>query len=135
MNLEKLRGKIIDKLNEYGVKIFSKYETEEDGGYCILCETLIIFLDSSGEEVSVSFRADTRPDESALFILIIQECVEKIENISVMESYIFDKNGVIKTGEAAYKFIGTMIESEIQRKIKTKKFFEDVLMNADCFEC
>jgi len=135
MKLEKLKKKIIDKLIEYDIKIFSKYETEEDGGFCIMCEKILIFLDPKSDDVSISFRIDTNPDESALFVLIIQECVEDIKNISIMESYVFDKNGVIITGEDAQKYVGEKVVSEVQKKIMTKKFFEDVLMNAECFEC
>jgi hypothetical protein len=113
--------KVVNKMNEYGLKIFEKH-TSDDGEVIIYSTDMILFIDDMKKKINVSFQATTKPETSATLALIIGQVENSL--ITVMEAFIFDQNNNFISGEEAYKLIDSVNENKILRKFKEEQVYE-----------
>jgi len=133
--LKRYRKKVLEKLSEYGFGLISKYETE-DQGYCFMTNDMIIFLDEDDNSLAVTFQADSKPEDAATRILILNE-IEDISEISVMESFIYDKDNKFISGSKAHDIVKDGIIMEAFTKLAQQQTYIEILKdkNIECFEC
>ena len=124
---------VLKKINEYGFALFSDYKTE-DRGHCFVVEDMMVFLDEDDNSISVTFQADCKPEKSAMKTLILSE-IEGVTDISIMESFIYDKENNFISGEDAHILLkDEIILHAFQRAAKSHAYSE-ILQNIKCFEC
>jgi hypothetical protein len=127
-----LAKSVQDKLLEYGIEVYSEYETESKS-YALLYPEMAIVVDKE-ETVTISFHAMTRPDVAALNVLIIKE-IDQTINIKITDSFIFDTNKKIYCGEEAYKAIERSIGEKAIMEHEKEMAYTQALEQADCFKC
>lgn len=127
-----LRDLVIDKLDQYGIGIVNNYEINKD--YAITTEEMNIFVNDDEKSVSISFYATTVPENVARYVLIIYE-IDEIEDIYVMDSYIFDNKNNMIIGEQAHTIanesLGTMAVTDFLRQ----QTYIETLKKAKCYTC
>lgn len=125
---------VINKLEEYGVEINSKYEGDNNE-YVVVSENMVIMINKENNTISISFFAGTRPDDSANAVLILQE-IKKLKNITVMESYALIDNKKIVQGEEAYEVLRSSITREAVKQHALENIYKELLINCEnCPEC
>lgn len=125
---------VINKLEEYGIGINSKYEGDNNE-YVVVAENMVIMINKENNTLSISFFAGTHPDDSANAVLILLE-IKKLRDITIMESYalIDDKN--IVQGEEAYELLRTSISREAVKQHALENIYKELLINCEnCPEC
>ena len=129
-----LISNVINKLEEYGVGINSKYEGDNNE-YVIVAENMVVMIYKEKNEISISFFVGTRPDDSANAILILQEIVE-LKDINIMESYALINDKEIVQGEEAYEIFKNNISREAVKDHVLQNIYKELLMNCEnCPEC
>jgi len=124
---------IIDKLSEYGMALYTDYPTE-DKGHCFMTKGMILFLDEEDDSLSVTFQADSKPEDVASNILILNE-IEDVTDISIMESFIYDKNNDFITGNEAHRVVRNILIEDAFRKVATHQAYNEILLNMPAHEC
>lgn len=131
--LKVTKESVIEKLGEYGYALFSDYPTE-DQGYCFQTRDMIIFLDEVDDSLAVTFQATVRPEDSASRVLILSE-IEHVSDISVMESFIYDKDNNFVSGKKAHDSVKYTIIYDAFREVAKQKTYNEILENVKGFEC
>ena len=124
---------VINKLNEYGLGLFSDYKTE-DQGHCFISKGMIIFLDEEDDSLAVTFQADSKPEDVANHLLILNE-IEDLSEISVMESFIYDKDNKFISGEKAHEIVKNDIILKVFREVSKQQTYNEILKSVECFNC
>ena len=63
------------KLNEYGYKIYKITETSYNQEFCIMAESVMIFVNESEKTLTLSFECTLEPEKVAQRIMVINEIV------------------------------------------------------------
>ena len=124
---------VIDKLTEYGMALYNDYATE-DQGHCFMTEKMIIFLDEEDDSISITFQADTKPEDVASNILILKE-IENVSQFFVMESFIYDKNHNFVSGSQAHKIVRESFIESAFRKAAEQQTYSEILNQVKGYEC
>jgi hypothetical protein len=124
---------IINKIAEYGLLLSSDYPTD-DNAHCFIVEGMIIFLDHKNDSLSITFQADSKPEDVASNLLILCE-VDGIEDISIMESYMYDKDGNFITGEDAHNLVKDSLVAKAFKKVAKQTVYTEILNKVNCFNC
>lgn len=119
------------KLDEYGMEIYNDHLVEETE-HVFYVENMILFVDTIEENIGVSFQASTRPEKVANMMLILNE-LEK--EISVMDSFIYDKNSRCLTGSEAFELIENTKKSNVLQEFLKDQTYQSILMSNKCHEC
>jgi hypothetical protein len=114
--MSKVVDKIISKLEEYGIEIYHHYSLDKN--YYFLVEEMIICLEEE-ENLSISFKATTKPEVVANNILLLQEIKEVNKDFSIAESFIYNEKGEFLMGDKSHK--------EVEKSIGNEKVKEYVL--------
>ena len=124
---------VIKKLTEYGMALYTDYPTQ-DQGHCFITKEMIIFLDEDDDSLAITFQADSKPEDVASNVLILNE-IDRVTDISIMESFIYDKDNKFISGNDAHELVNnTIIETAFQKIAKQQAYFA-ILQNAECYEC
>lgn len=98
--------KFFDQVTEvfegYGFQISASYQVGDTKKYYIHMRECVLHIDEKDKSVDVSFNLNTLPDEVAKITLIIND-LKYLKNISIMDSYFFNKNGELSSGIDAIK--------------------------------
>jgi len=124
---------IVEKLTEYGMALYTDYPTQ-DQGHCFITKNMIIFLDEDDNSLSITFQADSKPEDVASNLLILNE-IDQLSDISVMESFIYDKNNNFISGNEAHEIVKNSIVETAYQKIVKQQAYLTLLHNSKCFEC
>ena len=125
--------KIEKKLLEYGFDIYDKYKVEGTQ-FLFLVNDMVIFVDEETDETSISFQATTKPDVVANNILILKE-IPELDNIFIMDSFIFNDKKEMIRGDKAFKLIEESIGNQAVDEYIKELTYASVLKNAECHEC
>ncbi len=125
--------KIVDKLTEYGLGLHNDYQTE-DQGHCFMAKGMIIFLDNDDDSLAVTFQADSKPEDVAANLLILHE-IDEITDISVMESFIYDKDNKFISGNEAHEIVKGNIVLNAFQKVAKHQAYAEILRSAKGYEC
>jgi len=125
--------KIVDKLTEYGMALYTDYPTK-DQGHCFMVRDMIIFLDEEDDSLSITFQADSKPEEVASNLMILNE-IDEVSEISIMESFIYDKNNNFVSGNEAHNIVKSSLIEDAFKKVATHQAYNEILHNMKCFEC
>ena len=124
---------IIDKLSEYGMALYTDYPTQ-DQGHCFITKGMILFLDQEDDSISITFQADSKPEDVASNVMILNE-IDDVSEISIMESFIYDKNNKFITGNEAHNIVKSSLVEDAFRKVATHQAYNEILMNMPAHEC
>lgn len=124
---------IIDKLAEYGMALYTDYPTK-DQGHCFITKDMILFLDEEDDSLAITFQADSKPESVASNLLILHE-INKLSDISVMESFIYDNNNNFISGSEAHEIVKGNIIQDAFKKVAEQQMYIAILQNAQCSEC
>lgn len=125
--------KIEKKLLEYGFDIYDQYKVEDEQ-WLFLVTDMVIFVDINTGETNVSFQATTKPDIVANNILILKE-IPELDDLRVMDSFIFNDYKQMIRGEEAFELIQSSIENKAVEKYVKELSYASLLNNSDCHEC
>jgi len=128
-----LLTKIEKKLLEYGFDIYDQYKVEDEQ-WLFLVTDMVIFVDINTGETNISFQATTKPDTVANNILILKE-IPDLDDLRVMDSFIFNDNKQMIKGDEAFKLIQSSIENKAVEKYVKGLTYASLLNNSDCHEC
>ena len=124
---------IVDKLSEYGMAIYTDYPTE-DQGHCFMVRDMIIFLDEEDDSLAITFQADSKPEDVASNLMILNE-IEGVTEISIMESFIYDRNNKFVSGNEAHIIVRSALIEDAFKKVATHQAYNQILATMPCFEC
>jgi len=124
---------VVEKLSEYGFVLFNDYPTE-DQGHCFVTKGMIIFLDEEDDSIAITFQADSKPEDVASSLLMINE-IENIADISVMESFIYDKDNKFICGNEAHDIVKGNIILLAFKELAKQQTYSELLKNAEGFNC
>ena len=125
--------KVKDKLEEYGIEIYSDYALS-DNEYVFMVEKMAVFINEEGHALGVSFHAETRPETAGNYTLILKE-IPDIEKIEVMESFIVDKDNKFISGQKAFDMIQQKMIKQVTSEIAKEYSYSELLMTDKCFHC
>lgn len=94
--MKNLRDKIIDKLKEYDVEVFSEFKSDDET--IILATNISLAL--KGKDILVNFHIDSKPCYAARLLMIIQE-IKEIKEITIGDDFLFDEEGKFLDGQEA----------------------------------
>ncbi len=126
-------AKIVDKLTEYGLGLHTDYPTE-DQGHCFMVKGMILFLDEDDDTLAVTFQADAKPEDVAANVLILHE-IDEVTEISVMESFIYDKDNKFISGNKAHEIVKGNIVLNAFQKVAKHQAYNEILQSAKGYEC
>ena len=129
MNLVK---KTKEKLDEYGIKMFTDYVVDDEKQHVIYADHMILFVGKEDKTISISFQATTRPDVAGNLTLIINEIGAKMV---VMESFIYDSNEQFISGDKAFDIIKKTQEMKTYQEYRKQQIYQQLLESSECFEC
>jgi len=124
---------VIKKLSEYGFGLFTDYPTE-DQGHCFITTGMMIFLDEEDDSIAVTFQADSKPEDVASSLLMINE-IENITELSVMESFIYDKNNKFISGSEAHDIVKGDIILRAFKELAKQETYTEILKNVEGYNC
>lgn len=125
--------KVQDKLDEYGLTIYSDYELEEEKDqHLFITKHAVIFVRNKDENIGISFQVVTKPERAATLTLIIREIGYPVY---IMESFIFDQNQQFVSGEAAYELIQNVNKKTVLNQFKKEQTYKEYLRNVEGYSC
>jgi len=124
---------IVDKLTEYGMALYTDYPTK-DQGHCFMVKDMIIFLDEEDDSISITFQADSKPEDVASNLMILHE-IDGVAEISIMESFIYDKNNNFISGSEAHTIVRSSLIEDAFQKVARHQAYNEILTGMKCFEC
>ena len=124
---------IIDKLTEYGMALYTDYPTE-DQGHCFMTKGMIVFLDEEDDSLSITFQADSKPEDVASSLMVLNE-IDDVSDISIMESFIYDKENNFITGSEAHNVVRSSLIEDAFKKVATHQAYNEILLTMPCFKC
>lgn len=125
--------KVANKFKEYGMKLFTDYPVEKNE-HCFMVDNMIVYLDQIDDTLAVSFHASAKPEEVANNMMILNE-IDGLNDIFVMESFVYDLNDKFLSGEDAHSLVRRSIQNEALKKFATRQTYIEVLTKAKCHEC
>lgn len=126
-------SKVVDKFNEYGMRMFTDYPTTKNE-HCFMVENMIVYLDKKDNTLAVSFLASSKPEVVANNLMVLNE-IDDVDDIFIMESFVYDKNDKFVSGEDAHTIVKKSIELEALKEFTKRQAYTEVLVKANCFEC
>ena len=124
---------VVKKFEEYGMKLFTDYPTPENQ-HCFMVDNMIVYLDKNDNSIAVSFLASSKPEEVANNMMILKE-IEGLDDIYVMESFVYDMNDKFVSGDEAHKIVRESIQHEALKEFAKRQTYIEVLSKAKCFDC
>jgi hypothetical protein len=124
--------KIEQKLDEYDIPIFDKYENEANE-QIIIAEDMIILVKDK-DHVGVAFHASTKPEISAANIGILYS-IKDIKKLAVMESFVLTKNEELISGDEAHRILKETMELNTIKDFETEKYYKMLLMSTKGHQC
>lgn len=122
------------KLNQYGLMIYNKYFLEEGNNeYIFILENAVVLVKENENTLGIAFQVTTKPETAATLTLILKEI--KCKEVFVMESFIFDYNNLMISGDDAYKLVKKTKENNIREKVLQEQVYINVLQNSKCYHC
>jgi len=123
------------KLNEYGYKIYQLNETSDKNQFCLMTESMMIFIDEKERSLTLSFEYTLEPEKVGQNIMIINE-IDQVKFIYISESYMFDDlNKRYVVGSKAKELVFKLRKNLILREITEQQLYRNVLMTHKCHEC
>jgi hypothetical protein len=126
-------NEVVKKFKEYGMELFTDYQTKKNE-HCFMVENMIVYLDKDDNTIAVSFHASAKPEEVAANMMILNE-IDNLNNIYVMDSFVYDLNEKFLSGDDAHKLVKESIEHEALREFTKRQAYIEVLGKAKCFDC
>lgn len=124
---------IVEKLSEYGMALYTDYPTK-DQGHCFMTKGMVLFLDEEDDSIAITFQADSKPEDVASNLMILSE-IENVSDISIMESFIYDKNNKFVTGNEAHNIVRNSLIEEAFKKVATHQAYNEILMRMPSYNC
>ena len=124
---------IVDKLTEYGMGLLTDYPTQ-DKGHCFMTKDMMIFLDKDDDSVAITFQADSKPEDVASNLMIVNE-IDGISDIAIMESFIYDKDNKFISGNEAHELVQASLIEAAFRTVATQQAYNQILMTVKGFDC
>ena len=124
---------VVDKLTEYGMALYTDYPTK-DQGHCFMVRDMIIFLDEEDDSLAITFQADAKPEDVASNLMILHE-IDKVSEISIMESFIYDKDNNFISGSEAHNVVRSSLIEDAFKKVATHQAYNEILLYSDCYKC
>ena len=125
--------KVANKFKEYGMKLFTDYPVEKNE-HCFMVDNMIVYLDKKDNTIAVSFLASSKPEEVANYMMILNE-IENLNEIFVMDSFVYDLNDKFVSGDDAHKLVKESIQHEALKEFAKRQTYIEVLSKANCFDC
>jgi len=122
------------KIQEYGLEIFSDYPIEDNEEHVIFVDDMVVFINKKEKTLGVSFQVSTKPEKVAQMVLILNEIDESAE-IDVMDSFTFDRNNNFLSGDQAYNLEERSHEGKIIHDFLTQQAYRDLLIKSRGYEC
>ena len=124
---------VVKKFEEYGMRLFTDYPTKKHE-HCFMVDNMIVYLDKKDNTIAVSFLASAKPEEVAANMMILGE-IENLDDIFVMESFVYDLNEKFISGDDAHKLVKETIQHEALKEFTTRQAYIEVLSKANCHNC
>ena len=125
-----LEDKIVDKLKEYGIKVFN-VNRDINLSY-ITADGMIISCGKN--EIFINYYIKSEPCYAARIIIMLYE-IKGIKKILIGDDFIYDKEGKYLEGEEAYKLNESIQENEIIREFIEQQTQLYLLSQADGYPC
>jgi len=124
-----------DKLTEYGYQIYNLSKTSNEKEFCLMTESMMIFINEEDQSLTLSFECSLEPEKVGQSIMILNE-IYSVKLIYISESYIFDEdNKKYIVGDDAKKLSVMKTKNEVLRKITEEQLYCNMLLTHKCHEC
>ena len=133
VNSSNLSEKFKEKLFEFNFGIISGYSIDKTKEYMIITDDMILAVNDQDNTVSIAFEATTQPDIVAKRMIILSE-VEGTHNMSIMESFVFEKNQLV-TGEDATIIAKKRLGRDVVNEFLKSQVYTEIIQSEKCFNC
>jgi hypothetical protein len=116
-------------LEEYDFNLHQK-EREENGIYYFGIDQALLFFDSKENKLGISFVVFSKPEVVANTVLILSE-VEGIEEVEVLDSFIFTNEGKFIDGEEAHMYYQTSYIENAKNQLTIERMQMEMLKTID----
>ena len=124
-----------NKLIEYGYEIYNLTKTSNKKEFCLMTDSLIIFINEKEDSLTLSFECNLEPEKVGQSIMILNE-IYSIKSIYISESYIFDEdNKKYIVGDDAKDLAFNRTRTEMLRQITQEQLYCNMLLTHKCHEC
>jgi len=127
--MDKLIDEVLNKLYEYGISVYDQYPLDKNS-VVLMSDAFTLFVNIKKKTLSVSFHAATKPEYVANHTLILNE-IESIVQIDIMESFAYDADRQVISGDEAFK----IVEKEVVNNIMQQQTFVNILLKEECYQC
>ena len=124
---------LIDSLQYLGVEVINHEQLKNN--HLIITDVMLLDYFDDKKKLSISFDVSVKPEMAAGFTLFLKENVENINDIYVMESYHFDNEGNVISGDEAYKLFNIEKEKVIFNSFVKDRMQKEVLIHTKPFNC
>ena len=125
--------KVKQKLEEYGIEIYSDYELS-DNEYVFMVEKMAVFVNEKEHAIGISFHAETRPETAGNYTLILKE-IPDLKKIEIMDSFIVDVDNKFISGQKAFDIIQKKMIKQVTNELAKEYSYSELLMSNKCFHC
>ena len=92
---------LINTLNYLGLEVFNCKKIEDN--YLLNVKDLLITYNIEEKYLYISFHVSVKPDTAAGYTLYLKNEIQDIKDIHITESFYFDKDKNIVSGDEAYE--------------------------------
>lgn len=133
--MDKLCKLVKEKLTEYGYEIYNLSETSHKKEFCLMTESMMIFINEEDQSLTISFECSLEPEKVGQSIMILNE-IYSVRLIYISESYIFDEvNKKYIVGDDAKELAINKTKNEMLRQITQEQLYCNMLLTNKCHEC
>jgi hypothetical protein len=128
-----LTKQVTQKLDEYGIEIFTDYDIEQEGEHVFYAECMIIFVNDVENTIGITFQATTKPERAATLALILNQLREA--EMHIMDPFIFNEKNEFISGKDAYQLIEDADKAKIKKEMVRQDIYSHILQTSKCHEC
>ena len=125
--MEKMVKIVVDKLQEYGIRVFDSYKVKNEDEYMIMAEKMIVALRPEEKKMKVAFHVSTPPDVAGNYTLILKELSFLVEMMEVFtytgKKFLSGKDAISLEARAKKEeIITTFVQEQMLLSLDFKRF-------------
>ena len=123
---------IINKLKKSDIEIYDHKVLE--GVHSLITHDMLLLYFPDEKVLEVSFHVITKPDEAALYTLLLKE-IRGIKKLYITDVFAYTSEGKYLEGEKAERELKSVIKDKIIQDFVRKQTELNCLINSRGFEC
>jgi len=133
--MENICQLVKNKLEQYGYEVSQLRQTSNFKEFCIMSNSMIIFVNEEDKSLTLSFECNLEPQKVGQRMTILND-IKEINSVFITESHMFDSiNKNYTIGKEAKELDLKMKIYMLMKEITEQQVYREVLMTQKCHEC